>query len=82
MRINSDLPFDFDDRWEFAAGHYALLVDDAAFDAVLGRVISLGADYGSGPRVSDRQINHLSGGRGVYVNDDDGNSYELFTRVP
>ena len=82
VRINSDLTLDFDDRWEFAEGHYAFLVDDATFDAVLSRIISSKAEYGSGPRLLDGQINHLNGGRGVYVNDSDGNNYELFTRAP
>src|SRR5262249_45357897 len=69
VRVNDDLTFDFDDRGEFLFGHYAFLVDDATFDAVLGRVEGTTIDYGSAPRVSDRQINHLSGGRGVYVRD-------------
>jgi catechol 2,3-dioxygenase-like lactoylglutathione lyase family enzyme len=30
----------------------------------------------------DRQINHLNGGRGVYVRDPDGIAYELFTVIP
>lgn len=40
-------------------------------------------DYGSGPENGwDREINHLAGGRGVYVRDPDGHSDELFTAVP
>lgn len=40
-------------------------------------------EYGSGPMNGwDRRINHLGGGRGVYVRDPDGHSYELFTAVP
>jgi catechol 2,3-dioxygenase-like lactoylglutathione lyase family enzyme len=30
----------------------------------------------------DYQINHLGGGRGVYVRDPDGIAYELFTAIP
>jgi catechol 2,3-dioxygenase-like lactoylglutathione lyase family enzyme len=82
VRINPDLTFDFDDRWDFAAGHYAFLVDDTTFDSVLKRIVSSANEYGSGPRTLDRQINRLNGGRGVYVNDADGNSYEMFTTVP
>ncbi|MFI7705835.1 hypothetical protein [Nonomuraea sp. NPDC049480] len=38
---------------------------------------------GSGPMKGwDREINHLGGGRGVYVRDPNGHSYELFTVVP
>ncbi|NEW26935.1 VOC family protein [Nocardia cyriacigeorgica] len=84
VHINDDLTFDFDDRARFAPGHYAFLVDDETFDAVLTKLATWPAvDYGSGPEHGwDRQINHLSGGRGVYVRDPDGHSYELFTAIP
>ncbi|MFC7381647.1 VOC family protein [Sphaerisporangium rhizosphaerae] len=84
VRVNDDLTLDFDDRHRPQPGHYAFLVDDDTFDAVmerLGRAPSV--DYGSGPAHGwDRDINHLAGGRGVYVRDPDGHSYELFTAVP
>ncbi|MGW4330262.1 VOC family protein [Nocardia sp. NPDC004573] len=84
VAVNDDLTFDFDQRGRVEPGHYAFLVDDATFDAVLARLSAWPAvDYGSGPEYGwDRQINHLSGGRGVYVRDPDGHSYELFTTVP
>jgi hypothetical protein len=41
-----------------------------------------GLDWGSAPRVTDRRINTLGGGRGVYIRDPDGIAYELFTAVP
>ncbi|WP_040792641.1 VOC family protein [Nocardia paucivorans] len=82
--VNDDLTFDFDDRGHVEPGHYAFLVDDATFDAVLHRLsIWPDVDYGSGPENGwDRRINHLAGGRGVYVRDPGGHSYELFTAVP
>ncbi|MFD2415265.1 VOC family protein [Amycolatopsis pigmentata] len=83
VRINGELTFDFDDEDEFHAGHYAFLVDDALFDALLERLSGDTVPYGSGPEHGwDRSINHLGGGRGVYVQDPDGHSYELFTAVP
>lgn len=84
VRVNDDLTLDFDDRGRVEPGHYAFLVDDATFDAVLGRLAQWPAvDYGSGPGNGwDRRINRLSGGRGIYVRDPDGHSYELFTAVP
>lgn len=84
VEINADLTFDFDDRHDVQAGHYAFLIDDATFDAVVERLLRDPAiDYGSGPeRGWDRRINHLGGGRGVYVRDPDGHSYELFTATP
>lgn len=84
VRINDELTLDFDDRPPFHAGHYAFLIDDATFDAVLARLRQDPTiDYGSGPEHGwDHRINHLGGGRGVYVRDPDGHSYELFTAVP
>ncbi|GAA3530481.1 VOC family protein [Nonomuraea rosea] len=84
VRVNDDLTLDFDDRHLAQPGHYAFLVDDATFDAVLDRLRrGTSIDYGSGPMNGwDREINHLGGGRGVYVRDPNGHSYELFTAVP
>ncbi|MFC5835446.1 VOC family protein [Nonomuraea insulae] len=83
VRVNDDLTLDFDDRRDPQPGHYAFLVDDDTFDAVMERLQSGSADYGSGPMSGwDREINHLGGGRGVYVRDPNGHSYELFTADP
>jgi catechol 2,3-dioxygenase-like lactoylglutathione lyase family enzyme len=83
VRVNESLTFDFDDRHEFYPGHYAFLVDDDTFDRVLARLQGSTIDYGSGPVHGwDRHINHLGGGRGVYVRDPDGHSYEVFTAEP
>lgn len=84
VAVNADLTFDFDDAHDVRPGHYAFLVDDATFDAALerlGRAPEI--PYGSGPEHGwDRRVNRLGGGRGVYVRDPDGHSYELFTAVP
>jgi catechol 2,3-dioxygenase-like lactoylglutathione lyase family enzyme len=82
VRVNDDLTFDFDDRFGARPGHYAFLVDDAAFDRALDHARQAGLAWGSSPREADRQINHLGGGRGVYVRDPDGIAYEFFTAVP
>lgn len=83
VSVNDHLTLDFDDRRGAAPGHYAFLVDDPTFDRVLGAAGRLGADYGSGPGAGwDRRINRLNEGRGVYIQDPDGHSYEFFTTVP
>lgn len=82
VQINAELTFDFDDRFGARPGHYAFLVDDSTFDRVLGLAVAGGLEYGSAPRLADRQINHLGGGRGVYIRDPDGIAYEFFTAVP
>jgi catechol 2,3-dioxygenase-like lactoylglutathione lyase family enzyme len=82
--VNGDLTFDFDDRHGAVPGHYGFLVDDATFDRVLAHLgasddIPFGAGLAEG---WNRGINHLGGGRGVYVLAPDGHTYELFTAVP
>ncbi|WP_039826895.1 VOC family protein [Nocardia testacea] len=81
VRVNESLTFDFDDRGRVEPGHYGFLVDEATFDAVLGRLARWPAvEFGSGPGNGwDRDINHLRGGRGVYVRSPEGHSYEMFT---
>ena len=82
VQINDDLTFDFDDRLGARPGHYAFLVDDGTFDRAFGLAVTGGLEYGSAPRLTDYQINHLGGGRGVYIRDPDGIAYEFFTAVP
>ena len=82
VRVNADLTFDFDDRGGPRPGHYAFLVDDATFDRALGIAKNSGMQWGSAPRLSDQQINHLGGGRGVDARDPDGIAYEFFTAIP
>jgi hypothetical protein len=81
VRVNDDLTLDFDDRGPVTAGHFGFLVDDETFDALLGRLD--GVPFGSGPEHGwDRTINHLAGGRGVYVGSPDDHTYEFFTAAP
>jgi catechol 2,3-dioxygenase-like lactoylglutathione lyase family enzyme len=82
VRVNDDLTLDFDDRLGARPGHYAFLVDDDAFNAALAFAQRSGLQFGSAPHQVDRQINHLGGGRGVYILDPDGIAYEFFTAVP
>jgi catechol 2,3-dioxygenase-like lactoylglutathione lyase family enzyme len=82
VRVNPDLTFDFDDRAGGRPGHYAFLVDNATFDRALAVAVDAGLPWGSGPRLIDSKINHLGGGRGVYVRDPDGIAYEFFTAIP
>ena len=84
VAVNDDLTLDFDGRSEVVTSHFGFLVDDATFDAVLERVRSRPEVlFGSGPEHGwDRSINRIAGGRGVYVGDPNGHSYEFFTAVP
>ena len=59
VKVNEHLSLDFDNRENFQSNHYAFLVTDEDFDAILGRVQEAGLKYGSGPRSQDdMQINH------------------------
>jgi catechol 2,3-dioxygenase-like lactoylglutathione lyase family enzyme len=60
----------------------SIVLNDETFDAPLGYARTSGLEWGSAPRAVDYQINHLGGGRGVYVRDPDAIAYELFTAVP
>lgn len=83
VKINEDLTFDFDDRREPLPGHYAFLIDDTTFDRILNHAQARGLVFGSGPGGGwDGRVNHLNGGRGVYIQDPNGHSYEFFTTVP
>lgn len=60
--------------------HYAFLVDEAAFDAILGRVQKRGLPHWFDPARVRHGINHHDGGRGVYFDDPNGHLLELITR--
>ncbi len=64
-----------------AAQHYAFLVGEDEFDAILDRIQSRGLPYWADPhhRVPD-EINSNDGGRGVYWDDPNGHSLEIITR--
>ena len=82
VKVNETLALDFDDREDFQANHYAFLVADEDFDAILGRVQEAGLKYGSGPgSQDDLQINHRHQGRGFYFRDDNGHSWEFITHT-
>ena len=61
--------------------HYAFLISEADFDAVLGRIRERGLDHWADPmRRRPGEINHNDGGRGVYFPDPDGHGLEVITR--
>ncbi|MGH3499465.1 MAG: VOC family protein [Nocardioidaceae bacterium] len=61
--------------------HYAFLVSEAEFDAILGRIQRASITYYADPRhQQERQINHNDGGRGTYFADPNGHSLEIITR--
>ena len=82
VQVERTLTLEFDEAEVFEPHHYGFLVGDAEFDAILARVRAAGVLHGSGPEHGwNGQINHLNGGRGVYFQDPNGHSYEIFTRA-
>ena len=66
---------------DIARQHYAFLVDEAEFDAVMERIESRSLAYWADPaRSRPGEINHYFGGRGVYFEDPGGHLLEAITR--
>ncbi|GAB3359723.1 VOC family protein [Lysobacter tyrosinilyticus] len=79
--VNAGLTLDFDQaEGEFPVQHYCFRVDDADFDAILGRIRAAGIAFRSTPLgPTDSQINTYGGGRLVYWNQPDGHVWEMLT---
>ncbi|WP_309094337.1 VOC family protein [Streptomyces sp.] len=61
--------------------HYAFLVPEEQFDAMIARLEALGVTYYADPRHTEPgRVNHLFGGRGAYFADPDGHNMEIMTR--
>jgi catechol 2,3-dioxygenase-like lactoylglutathione lyase family enzyme len=74
------LDFADDHAHEFTPQHYAFLVEEAEFDAILARIRRRGLPHWADPfhRKPD-EINTNDGGRGVYWDDPNGHSLEILT---
>jgi catechol 2,3-dioxygenase-like lactoylglutathione lyase family enzyme len=61
--------------------HYAFLVPDERFDAMIARLEAVGVTYYADPHHTEPGgINRLFGGRGAYFDDPDGHNMEIMTR--
>ncbi|MFB0615101.1 VOC family protein [Streptomyces sp. AGS-58] len=61
--------------------HYAFLVPDDRFDAMIARLETAGVTYYADPHHTEPgRINRLFGGRGAYFDDPDGHNMEIMTR--
>ncbi len=61
--------------------HYAFLVPDGQFDAVVARLEAVGVTYHADPgHTEPGRIKRLFGGRGAYFDDPDGHNMEVMTR--
>ncbi|MFJ9810975.1 VOC family protein [Streptomyces sp. NPDC101158] len=65
----------------FTPTHYAFLVPDEEFDAMIDRLERMRVTYYADPQHSDPgRINRLFGGRGAYFDDPSGHNMEIITR--
>ncbi|MEI5526464.1 VOC family protein [Streptomyces brasiliscabiei] len=61
--------------------HYAFLVPEEQFDAVIARLEVIGVTHYADPgHTEPGRINRLFGGRGAYFDDPDGHNMEVMTR--
>ena len=79
--VNDGLTLDFDETSEaFPTLHFCFRVDQAYFDAILGRIIAAGIPYRSSPHGPvDFNVNKDYGGSIVYWNEPDGHVWEILT---
>lgn len=79
--VNDGLTLDFDQSDEpFPVSHYAFRVEQAEFDAILGRIRAAGIGYRSTPHGPvDMQVNTQHGGSIVYWGEPDGHVWEILT---
>ena len=80
--LDNEVSLDFMEKeGEVARQHYAFLIGEDDFDAVLGRIRERGLDHWADPaRTQPGEINRHFGGRGVYFEDPDGHLLEVITR--
>jgi hypothetical protein len=70
-----------DSAGEIHAQHYAFLVDEDDFDAILGRLREDGREWWADPfKRQVHTINNGDGGRGLYWEGMDGHWLEIITR--
>jgi catechol 2,3-dioxygenase-like lactoylglutathione lyase family enzyme len=66
---------------EIARQHYAFLISEGEFDAVLARIRARDITYWADPgRTQQNQFNTHDGGRGLYWLDPNGHVLEVITR--
>lgn len=82
VQAGNGVSLDFmEKQGDIARQHYAFLVEEPEFDAVMARIAQRGLTYWADPAQSKPgEINHHDGGRGVYFADPDGHLLEAITR--
>lgn len=81
LELSNGVSLDFaDDHGAPDGQHYAFLVDEDDFDAILQRIVDRGLEFWADPfHRRPAQINTNDGGRGLYWSDADGHNLEIIT---
>lgn len=81
VQLANDVSLDFMEEGDVQPRHYAFLVTEPEFDAILGRIRARGLPFWADPfGRHPGEINTDDGGRGVYWHDPDGHMLEIITR--
>jgi len=82
VELDNGVSLDFADaEGPIRPQHYAFLIGEPDFDAVLGRIKARKLDHWADPaRRRPGEVNHNDGGRGVYFLGPDGHFLEVITR--
>ena len=82
MELANGVSLDFaDGEVPIVPQHYAFLVSDEEFAAIMARIAERGLMHWADPaRRQPGQTNHRDGGQGVYFEGPDGHFYEALTR--
>jgi extradiol dioxygenase family protein len=81
VQVDNDVSLDFIDVEELHSQHYAFLVGEDDFDAILARIRQRGLTFWADPfrRVAG-EWNTEDGGRGLYWEEPSGHLLEMITR--
>ncbi|MPY92213.1 MAG: VOC family protein [Acidimicrobiia bacterium] len=83
VRVANDVTLEYAQAVEFAPQHHAFLLTEDEFDAAYARILDERARYWADPgrtRPAEIDHRHHHGGRGLCVEDPDGNLIEVLTR--
>ncbi|MGY1743638.1 MULTISPECIES: VOC family protein [unclassified Blastococcus] len=80
VALDNGVSLDFMAEETVTPRHYAFLVGEEEFDAILGRIRERGLPFWADPfQRSPGAVNTADGGRGVYWHDPDGHVLEILT---
>jgi len=81
VELDDGVSLDFMEEETVHPRHYAFLVGEDEFDAILGRIRERGLPFWADPfQREPGRVNTADGGRGVYWHDPDGHVLEIITR--